>query len=77
LQNGCKNKRKFFLSGFILKGAKFTDAMGTPDNNKFGFWNAYRGLWEIDHGRIVVRKELGEMILDLAVNFIVENLNAE
>jgi creatinine amidohydrolase/Fe(II)-dependent formamide hydrolase-like protein len=62
------------LAGFLLKGGTYTDAMGTADQDKYGLWNSFRGLKELDGGKIVVRKEVGEMMLDLASDFIAERL---
>jgi creatinine amidohydrolase/Fe(II)-dependent formamide hydrolase-like protein len=62
------------LAGFLLMGGKYTDAAGTPDNDKYGLWNCLRGLRELDHGKVVVIKELGELIINTAVDSITEML---
>ncbi len=53
-------------------GKTFTDIMGTPENDKYGLWNAFRGLKEIDHGKIVVKKEVGEMLISMVVDYCLE-----
>nr|MDO8109674.1 hypothetical protein [Candidatus Sigynarchaeota archaeon] len=58
------------LGGFLLRGGKYTDAAGTKDHDKYGLWNALRGLRELDNGRLVVMKEVGELVITLAVDYI-------
>jgi len=65
------------LGGYLLRGGAFADAVGTPEENKRGHWNCLRGLRELDRGKVVVRKELGEMFIDLAVDFIAEQLKED
>ncbi len=60
------------LAGFLLKGKAFTEIMGTPENDKFGLWNAVRGLRDLDHGKIVVKKEVGEMLISMIVDYCIE-----
>lgn len=63
------------LGGFITLGGKYTDAAGTKEKDKYGLWNCLRGLKELDHGKMVVRKELGEMLLKVGVELIAEELD--
>lgn len=60
------------LSGYLQKGKDFTDIMGTKENDKYGLWNAFRGLKDLDHGKIVVKKEIGEMLINMIVEFCIE-----
>jgi len=65
------------LAGFLQKGGEFTDAMGTAEDDRHGLWNSFRGLRELDHGKIVVRKEVGEMILNISADYIAEIIAKE
>jgi creatinine amidohydrolase/Fe(II)-dependent formamide hydrolase-like protein len=65
------------LSGYLQKGNEFTDIMGTKDNDKYGLWNAFRGLKELDHGKIVVKKEVGEMLINMIVEYCMELMAKE
>ena len=60
------------LAGYLLLGGKYTEAAGTSENDKYGLWNCLRGLRELDHGKIVVIKELGDLIINFAVDTISE-----
>jgi hypothetical protein len=62
------------LGGFLVRGGKYSDLSGTKENDTHGLWNCLRGLRELDHGRMVVEKELGEMLIDLLVNLMADIL---
>ncbi|NVM43348.1 MAG: hypothetical protein HWN79_00390 [Candidatus Lokiarchaeota archaeon] len=55
------------LGGFLLAGRVYTEALGTRDNDKFGLWKCMKTLRRLDHGRVMVFKELGELIINLLV----------
>ena len=50
------------LGGYLLAGGKYTEALGTEDNDKFGLWNCLNGLRSLNKGRLVVVPELGALI---------------
>jgi hypothetical protein len=60
-----------------MKGGKYTDAAGTPSNDKYGLWNCLRGLKELDNGKMIVEPELGRLLLDLATDYIAEIIKKE
>ncbi|MHA1725874.1 MAG: hypothetical protein ACTSXH_13760 [Promethearchaeota archaeon] len=55
------------LGGYLLAGGKYTEALGTEDNDKFGLWNCLKGLREINEGKLVVAPELGHLIHDVSL----------
>jgi creatinine amidohydrolase/Fe(II)-dependent formamide hydrolase-like protein len=66
------------LAGFLVRGekngGKYADMSGTRTNDTHGLWNCLRGLKELDHGRMVVEKELGELLINLIVDLMAEML---
>ena len=50
------------LGGYLLAGGKYTEALGTEDNDKFGLWNCLNGLRSLNNGKLVVVPELGALI---------------
>ncbi len=50
------------LGGYLLAGGKYTDALGTEDDDKFGLWNCLNGLKTINNGKLVIAPELGHLI---------------
>ena len=60
------------LGGFLLAGGEYTEALGTKDNDKFGLWNCLKRLRRLDNGKVRVIKELGELIINLLVEYYSE-----
>lgn len=50
------------LGGYLLAGGKYTEALGTEENDKFGLWNCLNGLKSLNNGKLVVVPELGALI---------------
>ncbi|MGV9172417.1 MAG: hypothetical protein ACOC35_07610, partial [Promethearchaeia archaeon] len=50
------------LGGYLLKGGKYTDALGTEDNDKYGLWNCLNGLKTLNDGKLIVAPELGNLV---------------
>jgi len=60
------------LGGFLLRGGKYVDAIGTADNDKHGLWNCLKTVRKLDNGKIVAIKELGELVINLLVEYYSE-----
>jgi creatinine amidohydrolase/Fe(II)-dependent formamide hydrolase-like protein len=60
------------LGGYLLSGGKYTEAFGTPKNDKHGLWKCLESLRTLNNGKIVVVRELGELLLDLVSTFFAE-----
>jgi len=45
-----------------LAGGKYTEALGTEDNDRYGLWNCLNGLKTLDEGRLVIAPELGTLV---------------
>ncbi|MFX0076135.1 MAG: hypothetical protein ACFE96_11880 [Candidatus Hermodarchaeota archaeon] len=60
------------LGGFLLAGGEYTEALGTRDNDKFGLWKCLKRLRRLDKGRVKVFKELGQLMIDLLVEYYSE-----
>lgn len=58
------------LGGFLLAGGKYTEQMGTKDDDQHGLWNCLRGLRELDGGKLVVMPELGAALMELAIEYL-------
>ncbi len=57
------------LGGFLLRGGKYVTALGSQDRDKFNLWNCLQGVRELNHHKIIVRKELGEFIFNYMAEF--------
>ena len=55
------------LGGYLLAGGKYTEALGTQDNDKYGLWNCLNGLKTLNHGKLFVEPELGKLIYRISV----------
>lgn len=62
------------LGGFLLAGGKYVKAIGTKDNDKHGLWNCFKTLRKLDGGKIKPIKELGELVINLLVEYYSEIL---
>ena len=60
------------LGGFLIAGGEYTEALGTNDNDKFGLWNCLKRLRTLDNGKVRIFKELGELIINLLVEYYSE-----
>jgi len=65
------------LGGFLILGGKYTKALGTKDDDKYGLWNCLKSLRKLDGGRIKVVKELGKLVIDLLVEYYSEMILRE
>ncbi|TFG07094.1 MAG: hypothetical protein EU539_05915 [Promethearchaeota archaeon] len=63
------------LGGYLLAGGKYTEALGTKENDKFGLWNCLNGLKTLNDGKLIVIPELGELIYRLSVETKTELIN--
>ena len=57
------------LGGFIVYGGKYSELLGTKENDKYGHWNCLKTLRKLDNGRIVVVKEIGDIIINQLVEY--------
>lgn len=66
------------LGGYLLKGGKYTDALGTEDNDKYGLWNCLNGLKSLNNRKLIVVPELGRLVqeksLELKEEVIKQNM---
>jgi creatinine amidohydrolase/Fe(II)-dependent formamide hydrolase-like protein len=60
------------LGGFLLAGEAYKKALGTKDNDKFGLWKCLKRLRRLDKGKIIVFKELGQLMITLLVEYYSE-----
>jgi len=56
------------LGGYLLAGGKYTEALGTEDDDKFGLFNCLKGLRDINNGKLVVIPELGHLIYRISID---------
>ncbi len=63
------------LGGYLLLGGKYTEALGTEDNDKFGLWNCLKGLRNLNRGKLIIAPELGHLIHQLSVEIKTEIIN--
>ena len=63
------------LGGYLLVGGKYTDALGTEDNDKYGLWNCLNGLKDLNNGKLIVVPELGHLIHKLSLEIKTEIIN--
>ena len=62
------------LGGYLLAGGKYTEALGTEKDDKFGLWHCLKGLKDLDQGKLKPIKELGDMIISTTVDYFSEIL---
>lgn len=62
------------LGGFLLAGGEYTEALGTKENDKFGLWKCLKRLRRLDHGKVRIYKELGELMINMIVDYFSEML---
>ncbi|MBD3338175.1 MAG: hypothetical protein GF353_03645 [Candidatus Lokiarchaeota archaeon] len=55
------------LGGYLMAGGKYTDALGTEEDDKYGLWSCLNALRELNNGKLIVIPELGELIYRLSV----------
>jgi len=65
------------LGGFLMAGGKYVEAIGTKDNDKHGLWNCLKTLRKLDGGKIKPIKELGELVINLLVEYYSEMILSE
>ncbi|MFX0048737.1 MAG: hypothetical protein ACFE8G_11295, partial [Candidatus Hermodarchaeota archaeon] len=57
------------LGGFLLTGGVYREALGSKENDKFGLWKCLKRLRRLDKGKVRVFKELGELMINLLVEY--------
>jgi len=57
------------LGGFIIKGGKYTEALGTKKDDRHGLWKCLSSLRKLNNGKIKIVKELGELVINLLVEY--------
>ena len=60
------------LGGFLMAGGKYVKAIGTKETDKEGLWNCLKTLRKLDGGKIKPIKELGELVINLLVEYYSE-----
>ncbi|GAI26887.1 unnamed protein product, partial [marine sediment metagenome] len=62
------------LGGFLIKGGKYVEALGTKEDDTHGLWNCLKSLRRLDKGKVKVVKELGVLVTNLLVEYYSEKL---
>jgi len=57
------------LGGFLIHAGKYEKLLGTKDNDIGGHWKCFNTLRRLNGGKVLVIKELGELIVNLIVEF--------
>ncbi|TFG15371.1 MAG: hypothetical protein EU535_01735 [Promethearchaeota archaeon] len=60
------------LGGYLLAGGKYTEALGTEDNDKYGLWNCLNGLKTFNNGKLIVDAELGALVQRISLETKIE-----
>ncbi len=63
------------LGGYLLAGGKYTEALGTEDNDKMNLWNCFKGLRDLNNGKLVISPELGLVIQEYSVKEKIDMIN--
>jgi len=63
------------LGGYLLAGGKYTEALGTKDNDKYGLWNCLNGLRTFNNGKLIVDPELGGLVQRISLETKIELIN--
>jgi len=65
------------LGGFLMAGGKYVEAIGTKKNDNHGLWNCLKTLRKLDGGKVKPIKELGELVINLLVEYYSEMIRNE
>ncbi|MBD3254043.1 MAG: hypothetical protein GF383_03080 [Candidatus Lokiarchaeota archaeon] len=65
------------LGGYLLAGGKYVKKIGTKERDEHGLWNCLKSLRRLDGGKVKPVKELGELIIDLLVDYYAEIISKE
>ena len=65
------------LGGFLMAGGKYVEAIGTKKNDNHGLWNCLKTLRKLDGGKVKPIKELGELVINLLVEYYSEMISNE
>ncbi|TFG07554.1 MAG: hypothetical protein EU539_04595 [Promethearchaeota archaeon] len=65
------------LGGFLMAGGKYVEVIGPKEKDEHGLWACLKSLRKLDGGRISPVKELGELIINLLVEYYSELLLKE
>ncbi|MFX0175560.1 MAG: hypothetical protein ACFE85_04935 [Candidatus Hodarchaeota archaeon] len=57
------------LGGYLIYGGKYEKFLGTKENDIGGHWKCLNTLRRLNGGKVLVIKELGELIVNLIVEF--------
>ena len=63
------------LGGYLLAGGKYTEALGSEDNDKYGLWNCLNGLRTFNNGKLIVDAELGALVQRVSLETKIELIN--
>ena len=63
------------LGGYLLAGGKYTEALGTEDNDKYGLWGCLNGLRTLNNGKLIVDPELGALVQRVSLETKIELIN--
>ena len=63
------------LGGYLLAGGKYTAALGTEENDKYGLWNCLNGLRTFNNGKLIVDPELGGLVQRISLETKIELIN--
>ena len=63
------------LGGYLLAGGKYTEALGSEDNDKYGLWNCLNGLRTFNNGKLIVDPELGALVQRVSLETKIELIN--
>jgi hypothetical protein len=63
------------LGGYLLAGGKYTEALGTKEDDKYGLWNCLEGLRSLNQGKLIVEPELGNIIYKISVESKIEMIH--
>lgn len=62
------------LGGFLIHAGKYEKLLGTKENDIGGHWKCFNTLRRLNGGKILVIKELGELIVNIIVEFYSQKL---
>ena len=63
------------LGGYLLAGGKYTEALGSEDNDRYGLWNCLNGLRTFNNGKLIVDPELGALVQRVSLETKIELIN--
>jgi len=63
------------LGGYLFAGGKYIEALGTEEDDKYGFLNCLNGLRTLNNGKLIGEPDLGHLIHRISLETKIQIIN--